>query len=89
MRELLTRRLSAFSSSSLVNLVTGIGGVGDVRQHHPEKTKEKPTEMGNQVSVKEEQDIGKSKLQYVYYLNICAMQYLYKLACTICTIIYP
>ena len=65
MRELLTRRLSTFSSSSLVNLMTSIGSLGDTRQHHPEKIKEKKKEVGVQVSLKEEQDIGKSQLVYV------------------------
>ncbi|XP_012134895.1 uncharacterized protein LOC100875848 [Megachile rotundata] len=83
MRELLTRRLSTFSSSSLVNLVTGIGGVGDIRQHHSEKSKEKRKEKGVQVSMKEE-EAGKSQLQEIFgdlleisllkncgFMNIC------------------
>ncbi|XP_043577596.1 uncharacterized protein LOC122565578 [Bombus pyrosoma] len=84
MRELLTRRLSTLSSSSLVNLVTGIGSLGDTRQHHPEKTKEKRTEKGVQVSMQEEKDIGKGQLEEILgelleisllkncgFLNIC------------------
>ncbi|XP_068969320.1 monocarboxylate transporter 9 [Bombus flavifrons] len=84
MRELLTRRLSTLSSSSLVNLVTGIGSFGDTRQHHPEKTKEKRTEKGIQVSMQEEKDIGKGQLEEILgelleisllkncgFLNIC------------------
>lgn len=70
MRELLTRRLSTLSSSSLVNLVTGIGSFGDTRQHHPEKTKGKRTEKGIQVSMQEEKDIGKGQLEYVNYSYI-------------------
>ncbi|KAF3419877.1 hypothetical protein E2986_09615 [Frieseomelitta varia] len=83
MRELLTRRLSTFSSSSLVNFMTSIGSLGD-RQHHPEKLKEKNKEVGVQVSLKEEQDIGKSQLVEILgellemsllkncgFLNIC------------------
>lgn len=70
MRELLTRRLSTLSSSSLVNLVTGIGSLGDTRQHHPEKIKEKQTEKGVQVSMQEEKDIGKGQLEYVNYSYI-------------------
>lgn len=70
MRELLTRRLSTLSSSSLVNLVTSIGSLGDTRQHHPEKTKEKRTEQGIQVSMQEEKDIGKGQLEYVNYSYI-------------------
>ncbi|XP_003490148.1 uncharacterized protein LOC100740177 isoform X1 [Bombus impatiens] len=84
MRELLTRRLSTLSSSSLVNLVTSIGSLGDTRQHHPEKTKEKRTEKGIQVSMQEEKDIGKGQLEEILgelleisllkncgFLNIC------------------
>ncbi|CAK9813605.1 Monocarboxylate transporter 1 [Anthophora plagiata] len=85
MRELLTRRLSAFSSSSLANLVTSIGGsLGDARPLHPEKMKEKRTEKGVQVSIGEETNIGKgviekfmeellemSLLKDCGFLNIC------------------
>ncbi|KAK1129010.1 hypothetical protein K0M31_020144 [Melipona bicolor] len=84
MRELLTRRLSTFSSSSLVNLMTSIGSLGDTRQHHPEKIKEKKKEIGVQVSLIKEQDIGKSQLVEILgellemsllkncgFLNIC------------------
>ncbi|OAD58324.1 Monocarboxylate transporter 7 [Eufriesea mexicana] len=84
MRELLTRRLSTLSSSSLVNLVTSIGSLGDTRQHHPEKTKEKRIEKAVQVSMEDEEDTGKghlaeiledllemSLLKNVGFLNIC------------------
>lgn len=65
MRELLTQRLSAFSSSSLVNLVTGIGSLGDTRQHHSDGTKVRKIEKGVQVAMEEKKDIGKGSLQYV------------------------
>ncbi|XP_060811733.1 monocarboxylate transporter 9 isoform X3 [Bombus pascuorum] len=84
MRELLTRRLSTLSSSSLMNLVTGIGSLADTRQHYPEKTKEKRIEKGVQVSMQEEKDIGKGHLEEILgelleisllkncgFLNIC------------------
>ncbi|XP_071879154.1 uncharacterized protein isoform X2 [Bombus fervidus] len=84
MRELLTRRLSTLSSSSLMNLMTGIGSLVDTRQHHPEKTKEKRIEKGVQVSMQEEKDIGKGHLEEILdelleipllkncgFLNIC------------------
>ncbi|CAL7935050.1 unnamed protein product [Xylocopa violacea] len=66
MRELLTKRLSTFSSSSLMNLVTGIGSLGDVKQHHPEKIKEKRAEKEVEVAAKEETGIGKSQLEEIF-----------------------
>lgn len=63
MRELLTQRLSAFSSSSLMNLVTGIGSLGDTRQYHSDGTKVRKIEKGVQVSMEEKKDIGKRSLQ--------------------------
>ena len=48
--------------------MTSIGSLGDTRQHHPEKIKEKKKEVGVQVSLKEEQDIGKSQLVYVWII---------------------
>ncbi|KOC65428.1 Monocarboxylate transporter 7 [Habropoda laboriosa] len=84
MRELLTRRLSTFSSSSLVNLVTSIGGLGDVRPHHPEKIKEKRKEKGIQVSMGDEKINEKGPVEKILgellemsllkdcsFLNIC------------------
>ena len=83
MRELLTRRLSALSSSSLANLVTGIGGFGDVK-HQVEKSKEKHAEKGVQVSMSEENCIGRRQIKEILgefleisllkncgFLNIC------------------
>ncbi|XP_043791243.1 uncharacterized protein LOC122714179 [Apis laboriosa] len=84
MRELLTQRLSAFSSSSLVNLVTGIGSLGDTRQHHSDGTKVRKIEKGVQVAMEEKKDIGKGSLQEIWeelldvsllkncgFINIC------------------
>ncbi|KZC12317.1 Monocarboxylate transporter 14 [Dufourea novaeangliae] len=52
MRELLTRRISTLSSSSVTNLVTSIGVPGDIK--HFEKNKEKKNEKGVQVSIGDE-----------------------------------
>lgn len=74
MRELLTQRLSAFSSSSLMNLVTGIGSLGDTRQYHSDGTKVRKIEKGVQVSMEEKKDIGKRSLQYVkLFFNVLSL----------------
>lgn len=83
MRELLTRRMSALSSSSLANLVTGIGGFGDIK-HQFEKSKEKRTEKGVQVCMQEDNCLQKCQMKEVFeelldmslikncdFLNIC------------------
>ncbi|XP_076243826.1 uncharacterized protein LOC143185023 [Calliopsis andreniformis] len=83
MRELLTRRMSTLSSSSLANLVTGIGGFADIK-HQFEKSKEKRTEKGVQVSMQEDDCLRKSEITEIFggflemsllkncgFLNIC------------------
>ncbi|XP_076762882.1 uncharacterized protein LOC143430461 [Xylocopa sonorina] len=65
MRELLTKRLSTFSSSSLMNLVTGIGSLGDVKQHHPERIKERVEKEADVIS-SEEDGIGKGQLEELF-----------------------
>ncbi|XP_053971487.1 uncharacterized protein LOC128872631 [Hylaeus volcanicus] len=82
MRELLTRRMSALSASSLANLVTSIGAVTDIA--HYEKTKEKRLEKGVQVSMKDVDDTDKSQVKKIFaellemsllkncgFMNIC------------------
>ncbi|XP_076636953.1 uncharacterized protein LOC143349514 isoform X1 [Colletes latitarsis] len=82
MRELLTRRMSALSASSLANLVTSIGAVTDMA--HFEKPKEKKLEKGVQVSMKDEENVERSQIRTIFeellemsllkncgFINIC------------------
>ncbi|XP_076648257.1 uncharacterized protein LOC143356442 [Halictus rubicundus] len=81
MRELLTRRMSALSSTSVTNLVTSIGAFGD--RNHFEKNKEKRNEKGVQVSMNDESNekgplkeilddlLEMSLLKNCRFLNMC------------------
>ncbi|XP_078045875.1 uncharacterized protein LOC144474656 [Augochlora pura] len=81
MRELLTRRMSALSSTSVTNLVTSIGAFGD--RNHFEKNKEKRNEKGVQVSMNDESNekgplkeilgdlLDMSLLKNLCFLNMC------------------
>ncbi|XP_031828762.1 uncharacterized protein LOC116425325 isoform X2 [Nomia melanderi] len=81
MRELLTRRVSALSSTSVTNLVTSIGVFGE--RNHFEKNKEKRHEKGVQVSMNNENNekgplkeilddlLEMSLLKNCCFLNMC------------------
>jgi len=60
-RESLTRRTSALSANSLVNLATGLGALSDIRQLHEKKTKEWQTDK--EIREKEEEQKQDAEVQ--------------------------
>lgn len=61
-RENLTRRVSALSASSLVNLATSIGAANDIRQHQLEKqSKERQVDKESQRKEEKQKENAKIK----------------------------